>query len=177
VTYGGTNDITSNELLGALQYPDSSQQSYTYDALGDVTKLTQPSGTLHSYVYDLLGRQTSDQVANLGTGVDPSVQRIDTTYDKSDRPYLFTSYADTAGSSVVNQVEDSYNGIGQLTGEYQEQIGADNTSYSPEYVYHHNEMADGHNNSRPTSIVYQNGRQIDYVYNSLLTKGTMPAFR
>jgi RHS repeat-associated protein len=131
-----------------------------------VTKLTQPSGTLHSYVYDVLGLQTSEHVTNLGTCVDPSVQRIDTAYDTGDRPYLFTSYADTAGTSVVNQVEDSYNGLGQLTGEYHEHSGAVNTTYSPQYLYRYNEMADGHNNSRPTSMVYQNGRQIDDVYNT-----------
>ncbi len=47
--------------------------------------------------------------------------------DTQGNAYLTTSYADTAGTTIVNQVEDVYNGLGQLTGEYQSHSGAVNT--------------------------------------------------
>jgi RHS repeat-associated protein len=176
VTTAGGSNINSNDLLATLQYPDattgnpstsaSNEESYTYNALGDETSLTQPTGTVHSNSYDVLGRPTSDTVTTMGTGVDGSVRRIDTAYDAGDRPYLFTSYADTAGTQVVNQVEETYNGLGQLTGEYQENQGAVNLSTSFEVQYAYNEMAGGQNNSRPVGMTYPNGRKIDYVYNA-----------
>jgi YD repeat-containing protein len=160
-TYGSA--LYSNDLLAMIVYPDP---TISYDAQGDVMDMGQPTGTVHQYSYDVLGRQTSDALAKLGTGVDHSVQRIDTAYDTGDRPYLYTSYADNGGTQVVNQVEDTYNGLGQLTGEYQEHGGAVNTSTSPELQYAYNEMAGGTNNSRPVSMTYPNGRKLDYVYNS-----------
>jgi hypothetical protein len=38
--------------------------------------------------------------------------------DTGDRPYLFTSYNASSGGTIVNQVQDAYNGLGQLTGEH-----------------------------------------------------------
>jgi hypothetical protein len=60
-----------------------------------------------------------------------TVRRIDTAYDSQGNPYLFTSYADTVGTTVVNQVQDTFNGLGQLTNEYQSHSGAVNTSTTP----------------------------------------------
>jgi hypothetical protein len=51
------------------------------------------------------GRQTSDTITTLGSGVNGTVQRIDTVDNSQGLPYLYTSYADTAGMTVVNQVE------------------------------------------------------------------------
>jgi hypothetical protein len=68
--------------------------------------------------------------------------------------------------SVVNQVLDTYNGLSQLTGEYQEHNGAVNTATSPEVQYAYIEMSGGQNNSRPISITYPNGRKIDYLYST-----------
>jgi hypothetical protein len=45
------------------------------------------------------------------------VRRLTTAYDTGDRPYLFTSYNAASGGTIVNQVQDAYNGFGQLTGE------------------------------------------------------------
>jgi YD repeat-containing protein len=80
-------------------------ETYSYNALSEVTGYTDRNATAHTYLYDVLGRQTSDQVMTLGSGVDGAVRRLDTAYDTGDRPYLFTSYADTGGSTVVNQVQ------------------------------------------------------------------------
>ena len=114
----------------------------------------------------MLGRQTSDAVTTLGSGVDGAVRRIDTAYDTQGNAYLMTSYDAASGGSIVNQVEDVYNGLGQMTGEYQSHSGAVNTSTTPEVQYAYTEMAGGANNSRLTSITYPNGYVLDYNYAS-----------
>jgi hypothetical protein len=47
--------------------------------------------------------------------VDGSVLRIDTAYNNQGLAYLLTSYADTAGTQIVNQVENVYPGATALT--------------------------------------------------------------
>jgi hypothetical protein len=89
-------------------------------------------GTTHTYTYDVLGRVTSDAVTALGAGVDGAVRRTTTAYDSEGNPYLFTSYDAPSGGNVVNQVERVYNGLGQLTGEFQVNDGAVDTSSTPE---------------------------------------------
>jgi YD repeat-containing protein len=176
VTTAGGNAINSNNLLAKVEYPDpttgnpstsaSNQKSYQYNRLGDATTYTDPNGSVHSYTYDVLGRITTDAVTTLGSGVDGAVQRLTVAYDTGDRPYLYTSYNAATGGSIVNQVQDVYNGLGQLTGEYQEQGGAVNTSTSPEVQYVYTEMSGGQDNSRLTQMIYPNGRKVDYVYNT-----------
>jgi hypothetical protein len=46
-------------------------------------------------------------VTTLGSGVDGTVRRIDTAFDTEDRPYLYTSYSTTGGST--NQVQGPHN--------------------------------------------------------------------
>ena len=133
VTTADGSTINSNDLLATLANPDpttgnastspSNQTSDTYDALGETTTETDPTGTTHTYSYDVLGRQTSDAVTTLGSGVDSSVRRITTAYDSAGNPSFFTSYDAPSGGNVVNQVERVYNGLDQLTGEYQANNG------------------------------------------------------
>ncbi len=168
--YGVTSSvINSNDLLAQTVYPANGQpntESYGYDALGEMTTkkdrnfnapLNLPQ--THMYTYDVLGRQTSDMVTVLGTGVDNAVLRLDTAYDTGDRPYLYTSYADTMGNTVVNQVKQVYNGLGQLITEYQSHSGAV-TDGTPSVQYAYTEMSNGTNNSRLTTMTYPNGRVI-----------------
>jgi YD repeat-containing protein len=100
----------------------------------------------------------------LGTGVDGAVRRITTAYDSQGNPYLFTSYDAASGGNVVNQVKRVYNGLGQLTGEYQANDGAVDSS-TPEVQYVYSAMAGGENNSRLVATVYPNGRTVDDLYN------------
>ena len=79
--------------------------------------------------------------------------------------YLFTSYDAASGGNIVNQVQDVFNGLGQLTGECQSNQSAVNTSSTPEVQFAYTEMSGGQNNSRLSSMTYPNGRVIDYVYN------------
>jgi len=175
---GSAGNFYSNDLLAATVQPDKTtgaypspanlpgdEKVYTYNFLGNVTGMTDENGTVHAYAYDVLGRQVTDAVTTLGTGVDGAVRRIATAYDTGDRPYLFTTSNAASGGSVVNQVQDTYDGLGQLTGQYQEHGGAVNTSTSPEVQYAYTELAGGANNSRLTKMTYPSGRVVDYVYN------------
>jgi RHS repeat-associated protein len=172
VTVTGGSNVYSNDILAATQYPDpttgnpsSSQQvSYTVNALGQNLTMTDRDGNVHSYSYDVLGRLTADAVTTLGSGVDGTIRRIETAYDTGDRPYLYTSYNAASGGSVVNQVQDAYNGLGQLTEEWQSHSGAVNTSTTPNVQYSYTLMSGGVNNSRLTSMTYPNGRLLNFNY-------------
>ena len=76
-------------------------------------------------------------------------------------PYLLTSYADTAGTTIANQVENIYNGLGQLTQQYQAVMGAVDIATTPSVQYTYSGPSNG---SLPTSMTYPNGRVIDYSY-------------
>jgi len=174
VTTGTGSAINSNDLVGITEYPDgtsglaSSAQEVTttINALGQTLTLTDRNGTTHTYTYDVLGRQVSDAVTTLGSGVDGTVRLITTAYDGQGNAYLVTSYSATSGGTVVNQVQRVYNGLGQLTADYQSASGAVNTSSTPVVQYAYTEMSGGVNNSRPTSVTYPDGYVLTYNYGS-----------
>jgi RHS repeat-associated protein len=170
---GGTSGIFSNDLLAKVEYPDattgaastaaSDDTTTAYDALGEPVTMSDQNGTTHTDSYDPLGRETLDSVTTLGSGVDGSVRAIGTSYNSQGLPYQLTSYSDAAATTIVNQEQHVYNGLGQLTGEYQSVSGAVNTSTTPEVQYAFSDPSLG---SRLTSMTYPNGRVLDDVYNS-----------
>jgi RHS repeat-associated protein len=174
VTTGGGSAINSNDLLAAMRYPDkatgnpssSQQETYLVNALGEQSQKTDRNGNVHAYTYDVLGRQTVDAVTTLGTGVVGSVLRLATGYDTGGRPYLYTSYDSASGGNVVNQVQQVYNGLGQLITEYQSTSGAVNTSSTPKVQYAYSQMAGGANHSRLISMTYPSGRVVNYNYDA-----------
>jgi RHS repeat-associated protein len=174
VTTAGGSGVNSNDILAAVRHPDPStgnpsagqQDSYTVNALGQVLTAADRNGSTHTYSYDILGRRTSDAVTTLGAGVDGAVRRIQTAYDTQGNPYLVTSYDAASGGNVVNQVEYVFNGLRQLTGEYQSHSGAVVIGSTPEVQYTYTEMAGGANNSRLTSITYPSGYALSFNYNS-----------
>ena len=172
------NGLVSNDLAGAVKYPDPSTGSAstseqivrTVNQLGEVVTATDRNGTKHEYTYDVLGRVTVDKVADLGSGVDGAVRRIESAYDGQGNAYLVTSYDATTGGNVVNQVQREFNGLGQLTREYQATNGAVNTGTTPSVQYAYSFAPSGStNHSRLTSITYPNGRVITYNYASGLS--------
>ena len=114
--------LNSNNVLAATQYPDkttgnpssSQQETYTVNGLGEPLTMQDRNGNVHAFGYDVLGRLTSDAVTTFGAGVDGTVQMLATAYNTGGRPYLYTSYSSPTGGSIVNQVQDVYNGLGQL---------------------------------------------------------------
>jgi YD repeat-containing protein len=138
----------------------------TVDNLGETLTSTDPNGTTHTYVYDVLGQQLTDTATTLGSGVDISIQEITTAYTTLGNPYLITSYTAPIGVGVVaNQVEDVYNGLDQLTKEYQAVSGSVSTSTTPYVEYDYTNLASG-NNIRLTDIIYPDGYTVNYNYSS-----------
>jgi RHS repeat-associated protein len=172
LTGGGL--IADNRLVVARRSPDkttgiastSDQATYSYNRQGELRATTDENNTTHVYFYDALGRLTSDLALGLGTGIDGSVRRISTTYNTQGLVDKITSYGDIGGTTTVNQIAREYNGLGQMTREYQEVSGAVNTSTSLHVDYAFSEMAGGANHSRLTKITYPSGREVDYEYAS-----------
>ena len=176
VTTAAGSTINSNDMLAAIWYPNTStgnpdnlhQEAYTVNALGQTLTMADRNGNVHTYSYDVLGRQTADDVTTLGSGVDDAVRLLTTAYDTGDRPYLYTSYGTIDGvNELLNQVEDLYNGLGQLITEYQSvYLAAVNPSTTPSVQYSYNLMSGGTNNSRLVTMTYPNGRVLTYNYNT-----------
>lgn len=169
--YGTTSpasSVVSNDLLVVVIFPDSrggsDQVTQTYNRQGQVVTLSDQNGTVHEYRYDLLGRTTDDVVNVLGSGVDATVRRLGRNYDVRGLPQQLTSFADTGGTNVVNQVQNQYNGFRQLVTQYQAHDGTVNISTTPKIQYGY---ADGGANTvRPTTLTYPNGRVVSYDYGS-----------
>src|SRR5262249_15322799 len=85
-------------------------------------------------------------------------------YDSQGNAYHFTSY--DGNLNVVNDVQRAFNGLGQLTNEWQSHSGWVNTSTTPQVQYGWNLMAGGANNNRLVSMTYPNGRVLNYNYNA-----------
>lgn len=134
-------------------------------SFGQTTK-TDRNGNVHAYSYDILGRRTADAVTTLGAGVDGTVRRLETAYDSSGRPSLLTSFDAASGGNVLNQVLREYNGLGQVTAEYQSHSGTVNTSTTPAVHFTYSEMAGGANHSRSVGMTYPNGRELSINYAS-----------
>ena len=173
VTTGTGSEINSNDIVGTTKWPDpstgasssSEQETLLVNALGQPISTTDRNGNVHTLGYDILGRMVSDTATTLGTCVDGAVRRLETAYDGQGNPHLFTSFDATTGGNIVNQVKREFNGLGQLTTEWQSHSGAV-TGSTPKVQYGYSEMASGANHSRPTSVTYPNGRVIASNYDS-----------
>jgi YD repeat-containing protein len=167
------SDLASNNLLKTIKYPDPSsgspsssaddQESFAYNAQGDVVYKKDQNGTVHEYDYDELGRRTADKVTTLGTGVDGAIRRIQTLYDALDRPGSIESYDAATGGSVKNDLEFSYNGFGQVTESRQEHNGA-MTQGSLKVIYSYSEAENGDPISRLTSVQYPASGRVVYFH-------------
>ncbi len=98
--------------------------------------------------------------------MDGSVRRIETAYDSQGNAYLITSYDAASSGNIVNQVQREFNGLGQMTKEWQARGGAVNTSTSPKVQYTWSEMPSGANHSRLTSMTYPSGYVLTFNYAS-----------
>ncbi len=63
------------------------------------------------------------------------MRRIETACDTQGNAYLITSYDAASGGSVVNPIQREFNGLGQLTTEWQATNGSVNTSTTPQVQY------------------------------------------
>jgi hypothetical protein len=63
------------------------------------------------------------------------VRRIDVAFNTQGLPALFTDYADPYAIRTLDQVRDAYNGLGQVTAEYQSHAGPVNIAVTPAVRY------------------------------------------
>jgi hypothetical protein len=119
---------------------------------------------VHDDLSNVLGRSTSDIASVLGTGIDGAVRRIGTTYNSQGTTEKLTSYVDTAGTSVANEVLRYYNGLMQVTTEFQSESGPVNTITSPKVQYSYSYMTSGANHSRLLATIYPNNRNVAMNY-------------
>ena len=107
---------------------------------------------------------------SLGTDTAPAagaIRSIGTTYNGMGRVQIVTSYAGASGpgSTIVNQVEDAYDGWGNLTKEWQAPSGAVNPSAAPTVEYDYTAASGGvAAYLRSGNVIYPHARQIDYNY-------------
>ncbi|MDP9175784.1 MAG: hypothetical protein M3O30_18235 [Planctomycetota bacterium] len=168
--------IDSNDLLSTIEYPDLStgasstsganDVSYTYDALGRRQTMSDRNGNIHGYQYDPLGRLTMDFISISGSGVDSTTGALEYNYNQQGLPYQQTTVSGV--NAWINQVQDVYNGLGQLTGQYQSTGSFVTTSSTPEVIYGYSSVATG---SLPTSMTYPNGRILHYGYGTSSSYG------
>jgi YD repeat-containing protein len=113
-----TDTLSQNATTKIWSFNSGTDHTATaYDRLGRTTNTTDPRGVVHAYTYDSAGRLSADIVTSLGDAgqnVDGTVRRLGTTYDDLGRVHLVTSYGDTAGTNVLNEVKSEYNGWGQV---------------------------------------------------------------
>ena len=160
------SDINSNDLLSEIDYPDGTTQLMAYDSLGELITQTNRDGSKHLYLYDLLGRQVIDAVYAWAAGVDQTVTELGDTYDTLGDLVLATSYG--TGSTIVNQVENMYDGLGNLVTQYQSHSGAVNIASTPAVQYQYaTSYAGASNYSRLTGVTYPGGTQVSYAYSGL----------
>ena len=141
---------------------------------------------VHTYTYGANGTSAAGQVtldsvnlANelLGQNVASTVLSIGTAYDDLGRVKTVTSYSGTGGSgTVLNQVQDAYDGWGNLSQEWQADSGPVDTNTPPsvQYVYESPRLpGEGQGEGsqpvqymRLSQTIYPNGRNVNYNYNA-----------
>ena len=193
--------IDSGDIVGKIELPnptsgdaddsDSTDETMTVDAQGQILTYTDPNGTKHAYNYDSLRRLVADTITTFGANVDQTVAKIGTAYDAQGNPYLTTSYDGEGG--IVNQIMRLFNGFGQLTQEFQSASGAVDPATTPSVQYSYStpagyeETVSGSssgsgsgsgsssaysryiseaNNSRLTAIIYPDSYTVNFTYNS-----------
>ncbi len=165
-----TGDDIRVHLLG------DDQVKTTYDRRGRTVTATDQRGVEHTFTFDSAGRLSDDTVTDLGSSgiVDDAVRAIVTTYDDIGRLETVTSYdhpTTRENGNIVNQVQYTYGGWGNLIQEHQEHDGVvDNDTLHVDYTY-----ADGASGGvakyvRLDKLIYPNsadppnGREVNYDY-------------
>ena len=142
----------------------------TYDNQEEVATTTDPRGVTHSYSYDALGRQVWDRVTSFGTSgvVDQTVNEIYTVYDPLGRAWWVMSLGQVGGAeTILNQVQNSYDGWGNVVQQWQAVSGAVATGTTPSVQYTYQDGASGGGVGqyvRLSQVAYPNGDVINYNY-------------
>jgi len=141
------NNMASGSIVTAVAYPETTDTVtdnsattglwnlgshadcvvYAYDRLGRKTSMTDQRQVTHAYAYSTTtGALLSDTATGtwLPLSVDATIRRIGYTYDNFGRTTKVTSYSDTGGSTVINEVAFEYGAWGVVTKSIQDHYGA-----------------------------------------------------
>lgn len=138
--------INSNSMLIEVRYPDEStglpgttdsyKVKYAYNRLGEVRGATDQNQTVHAYGRDDYGRVLTDTVTIPGgSDVDTHIERIGYAFDANGRLETVTSYEDTSGTTVADQVKFGYTPLWQIETVEQQHDGAVVGGSSPRVLY------------------------------------------
>ena len=161
VTTAQGSALNSKRLVYQKILPGGDTTTYLYNRQLQVTRMTDPNGSVHDYAYDKVGRLLSDTASTIASGIDTTVGKLETAYNERGLMIRNTS-KNAAGSSVLNEVKSAYNDFNQKITEWQEHGGAVNTSTSLKVQYSY--ASGSANTVRPTGITYPNGTAITTAY-------------
>jgi RHS repeat-associated protein len=173
-TYGtdaSSSSVVRNDLLASVTYPDSVSGSdvvsYAYNRLGQQRTTTDQRGSIRTFFYDLLGRLTNDCVTTVGANTDATVLQIIRTYEIRGMVSTITSTDNAAqgAGTVLNQVQFTYNTLGQLIEDDQSHAGVV-ASGTPNVQYAYDPGASSSNEIRFNQLTYPNGRNVSYNFAS-----------
>ena len=183
--YGTTNatpsasEISTGHLLRAVVYPDSTNTgtteaninsddsdvvSFAYNALGEQVYKKDQAGNVFQFDYDDSGRREAQRVTTVASGFDDAVERISTTYTSLGQVDLVSSYDDPSAGSVVNQVDYTYDGWGNVTSFKQDKNSAIGGSGYYEVAYGYAKATNGRNTLKRTSATLPSGNVITYAF-------------
>lgn len=182
-------------LAQVVEYNNGSAYttSYTYNELGNLTRITDALSNIRNFTYDGLGRRTNaedlhasadatfgdwdytyDVSGNLTSSTDPKGQIIDYTYDNLNRT-LTENYTGAGGTEVTYAYDSCTNGKGRL-------CIATSTGAITSYTYNplgsiaiETKVIGGQNyitsytydrQSNVTGITYPDGSEVAYTYNT-----------
>ncbi len=135
---GNDRDLTTDafgNLITVTEHLDGETYDtiYEYNALNQMTKLTDALGNYKTFAYDLLGRRLTETMlhtpndttfgtwnfsydanGNMTSRTDPKNQIVNWTYDELDRP-LTEDFIGEVGTEITYLYDQGTNGIGRLT--------------------------------------------------------------
>jgi autotransporter-associated beta strand protein len=170
VSTANGSTINDNDLLWKTLYPDTTSQINSYNSLGQLISQTERDTSVHQYQFDLAGHQILDTVTTFATGVSSNTSALGDTYNALGLVTFATSYS---GGTIVNQVQNVYDGLGNLVTQYQSHTGQvytpatanESNPVSPAVQYQYDtQFAAGGNYSRITGMTYPDSTQVTYAY-------------
>lgn len=123
------SSMVSNDLLLKTIFPlgqDSTSEAsrtvwHSWNRIGERTGIIDQNKTKHAYGLDKLGRVTSDAVTASATHIDTTINNVTFSFDNAGRLGRVVGLNST---TIKNEVEFTYTGLGQIAKVYQHQKGA-----------------------------------------------------
>ncbi|MBL9153551.1 MAG: hypothetical protein JNK37_13740 [Verrucomicrobiales bacterium] len=156
-----TSGVARNDLVSGKVWPTGESESYLFNRQGNVIERTDPNGSVRQFTYDKLGQPLDDAATTVAAGVNATMRRVSTAYNNRGQRDTVTTYSDTSGTAIINQVKFTYNAFNLMTADKQEHTGTvTGSTPSVSYTY-----SNGSGNVlRRESVTTPSGTQVDHAY-------------